>query len=159
MDDTVGWAAEQVKGLLPGLESEPLLEAVRYSLSLSPDDTDRHWRSLLDSNAAVDSFLKQLRERRHPQRLPSMPSQTPSRTLSPSKILRITSNPLRCKGPGKLASDLGKSKPKPPQPSPLAQAIEENRPLTELEEIDSALQSITSTSKKSVPCGCFGTIH
>jgi len=30
--------------------------------------------------------------------------------------------------------------------------------LTELEEIDSALQSITVT-KKRVACGCFGTIH
>jgi hypothetical protein len=165
-EDVVGWTAAQVKELLPGLEGESLFEAVRYSLSLPPDDTDRHWRSLLGSNPRVDSFIKQLRQRRQSplQPTPQRPHQPPpyqppievSRTPPASKVLRITNT--RRKGPGKLTSDLGKSKPKPPQPSPLAQAIEENRPLTELEEIDSALQSITLT-KKRVSCGCFGTIH
>src|SRR5208282_1336152 len=104
------------------LAGESLLEAVRYSLSLSPDDTDRHWRSILGSNPRVDSFIKQLRERRQspleptPQRphqpRPHQPPIEVSRTPSPSKVLRITS--ARRKGPGKLTSDLGKSKPKPP---------------------------------------------
>jgi Putative zinc finger motif, C2HC5-type len=82
-----------------------------------------------------------------------------SRTPSPSKVLRITNNTQRKKGPGKLTSDLGKTKPKPPAPNPLSLAIEENRPLTDLEEIDSALQSITLSPRKRIPCGCFGTKH
>lgn len=178
--EIVSWAADKVKALLPGLGGEPLHDAVRYALSLSLDDADRHWRSLLGSSPNVESFIKQLRERRQeaapsaihsptPQRrtLPPMsssnskgisPAET-SRTPSPSKVLRITSNPARKKGPGKMTSDLGKQKRKPQPANPLAQAIEENRPLTELEEIDSALQSITITSKKRVACGCFGTTH
>ena len=165
-EDVVGWTAAQVKELFPGIEGDSLLDAVRYSLSLPPDDTDRHWRSLLGSSPRVESFIKQLRERRQSpfQPTPQQPHQPPThqppividRTPSPSKVLRITNT--RRKGPGKLTSDLGKPKPKPPLPSPLAQAIEENRALTELEEIDSALQSIIST-KKRVACGCFGTIH
>jgi hypothetical protein len=177
----IGWATAQVKELLPGLDAEPLQEAVKYSLSLSPDDTDRHWRSLLGSSPQAESFIKQLRERRQetnessnihsptPQRrtLSSMSSSSTrgilpaktSRTPSPSKVLRITSNPPRKKGPGKLTSELGKPKPKPQPVNPIAQAVEENRPLTELEEIDSAIQSITTPSKKRVPCGCFGTTH
>jgi hypothetical protein len=62
------------------------------------------------------------------------------------------------KGPGKLTSDLGKPKPKPTV-NPTAKAIEEGRPL---KEIDSALQSITLTTNnnnKRHECGCFGTIH
>jgi hypothetical protein len=83
-----------------------------------------------------------------------------SRTPSPSKVLRITSKPVpRKKGQGKLTSDLGKSKPKPPPVNPVIQAVNENRPLTELEEIDSALQAITITPRKRPECGCFGTTH
>jgi len=189
-DDVVSWAAAQVKELLPGLEGDPLTAAVRYSLSLSPDDTDRHWRSLLGSTPQVDSFLKQLRERRQnaspkqqvqqepripfsatpPPRIHTPPV-APARTPSPSKVLRITSSTRTSrnrKGPGKMTSDLlgnGKAN-KPAPPSPLAVAIQENRPMTELEEIDSAIQSLTlesqsnsSTKKKRVECGCFGTKH
>src|SRR5277367_460071 len=187
-DAVVAWAASQVKQLLPGLDGEPLTEAVKYSLTLSPEDTDRHWRSLLGSTPQIDSFLKQLRDRRHqpppppsnptihapvPQkRIPHAPSMSPStsrglsssadssRTPSPSKILRITNNPTqRKKGPGKMTSDLGKPKRKPPAPNPLSLAIEENRPLTDLEEIESAIQSITLSPRKRVACGCFGTKH
>lgn len=186
-DAVIAWAASQVKDLFPGLDGEPLNEAVKYSLSLSPEDTDRHWRSLLGSTPQVESFLRQLRNRRQPpppppsnptlhapipqKRLPHAPPMSPSisrglsssadtsRTPSPSKVLRITNNAYRKKGPGKLTSDLGKPKPKAPAPNPLTLAIEENRPLTDLEEIDSALQSITLSPKKRVPCGCFGTKH
>jgi len=49
--------------------------------------------------------------------------------------------------------------PKPPAPNPLTLAIEENRPLTALEEIESAIQSITLSPRKRVPCCCFGTKH
>src|SRR5277367_3936828 len=66
-DAVVAWAASQVKQLIPGLDGEPLTEAEKYSLSLSPEDTDRHWRSLLGSTPQIDSFLKQLRDRRHQQ--------------------------------------------------------------------------------------------
>ena len=181
-DAVVAWAASQVKGLLPGLDGETLKQAVTYSLSLSPDDTDRHWRSLLGSTAQVDLFLKQLRERRQkpspanilhapvpknrlnalpmsPSASHSLSSADNSRTPSPSKVLRITRAAQRKTGPGKMTSDLGKPKVKPPAPNPLSLAIEENRPLTDLEEIDSAIQSITATHSKRVPCGCFGTMH
>jgi hypothetical protein len=182
--DIVNWAADQVKGLLPGLDDASLQEAVKYSLSMSPDDTDRHWRSLLGSSPQVDSFLKQLRGRRSskpprpssptrpvPPRLhtpvPMFPSQSrglsspdTSRTPSPSKVLRITSKPVpRKKGQGKMTSDFGKPKQKPPPVNPVVQAVIENRPLTELEEIDSALQAITVLPKKRIECGCFGTRH
>jgi hypothetical protein len=182
-NDLIAWTGTQVKDLLPGLDGEYLTEAVKYSLSLPPEDTDRHWRSLLGSSPQVDSFLQQLKQRRA-----SKPTQTvtpapqsrlhapvplsasnarglssaeTSRTPSPSKVLRITSKPVqrKSKGPGKLTSDLGKPKQKPPTPAPIAQALSENRPLTELEEIDSALQAITITPKKRVECGCFGTVH
>jgi hypothetical protein len=183
-NDLIAWTASRVQGLLPGLEGPYLQDAVKYSLSLPAEDTNRHWRSLLGSSPQVDNFLKSLNERRNPpERAAQQPVQTPrlhapvamspshsrlssaeqSRTPSPSKVLRITSKPTmqKKKGPGKLTSDLGKPKPKPTV-NPTAKAIEEGRPLTELEEIDSALQSITLTTNntnKRHECGCFGTIH
>ena len=183
-DDLIVWTASQVQTLLPCLQGSYLQEAVRYSLSLSAEDTNRHWRSLLGSSPQVDSFLKSLNERRNPPKpAGQQPAQTPrlsapvpmspshsrlssaeqSRTPSPSKVLRITSKPTtsipKKRGPGKMTSDLGKPKPKAVV-SPTAKAIEEGRPLTELEEIDSALQSISITSNpKRHECGCFGTIH
>lgn len=189
MGDVVGWTSGQVKQLMPGLEGEYLTEAVKYSLSLSPDDTERHWRSLLGFTPQVDLFLKQLRERRNTTRpktktqsttsasntaphlhapIPMSPSRSrvsstdTSRTPSPSKVLRITSKSVpsqRKKGPGKLTSDLMKPKTKPPPANPLATAISEDRPLTEIEEIDSAIQSISLSSNKRHECGCFGTKH
>ena len=190
-DDVVSWGAAQVKELLPGLEGDSLTAAVRYSLSLSPDDMDRHWRSLLGSTPQVDSFLKQLGERRRnvspqqqaqqdlrnpvPSTLPlriHTPPIAPARTASPSKVLRIASSTGKTsrsrKGPGTMTSDLLSSRKsnKPASPSPMAVAIQENRPMTELEEIDSAIQSLTldsqsnsSTKKKRFECGCFGTKH
>jgi Putative zinc finger motif, C2HC5-type len=45
-------------------------------------------------------------------------------------------------------------------PSAMAAAIHENRPMTELEEIDSAIQSLSQpTRPKRFHCGCFGTKH
>jgi hypothetical protein len=181
-NDLVAWTASQVQTLLPGLEGPYLQEAVKYSLTLPPEDSNRHWRSLLGSFPQVDIFLKELNERRNPPKpATKQPTQPPrlhdpvpispshsrlsstehSRTPSPSKVLRITSKPTqqKKKGPGKLTSDLGKPKPKT-LPNPTAKAIEEGRPLTELEEIDSALQSISLTSNPNRhPCGCFGTKH
>src|SRR5579871_223084 len=181
MGDLVAWTSAQVRELMPGLEGEYLTEAVKYSLSLSPDDTDRHWRNLLGSSPQVDEFLKHLRERRSPARpsvanntaprihapIPVSPVQSrvssadSSRAPSPSKVLRITSKPTnpRKKVPGKLTSDLMKSKPKPAPVDPVALAVKENRPLTEIEEIDAALQSVTLDNKKRHECGCFGTKH
>ena len=191
-DDVESWAAARVKELLPGLEGDSLTAAVRYSLSLSPDDTDRHWRSLLGSTPQVDSFLKQLGARRrnvspkqHAQQDPRNPVPStpppprmdtppiaPARTSSPSKVLRITSSigttSRNRKGPGKMTSDLlgSRKSNKPAPPSPMAVAVQENRPMTELEEIDSAIQSLTldstsgsSTKKRRFECGCFGTKH
>jgi len=182
-DELVAWTASQVQSLLPGLEGPYLQEAVKYSLSLPAEDTNRHWRSLLGSSPQVETFLKQLNERRtptkpaaqqpvHAPRLHAPAAMSPSqsrissaehsRTPSPSKVLRITSKPTmqqKKKGPGKMTSDLGKPKPKAAV-NPTAKAIEEGRPLTELEEIDSALQSITlTTNNKRHECGCFGTKH
>ena len=136
--DLLAWTSAQVKQLLPELDGEYLNEAVKYSLSLSLDDTDRHWKSLLGSSPQVDSFLKELRSRRQSKQ-PS--SQPPSQT----KVLRITDK--KPKRPAKVN-----------KPDPVSVAVKENRPLTELEEIDSAIQSI-SLDKKRRECGCFGTKH
>lgn len=58
-----------------------------------------------------------------------------------------------------MTSDLGKPKQKPPPVNPVVRAAEENRALTELEEIDLALQSLATPSRKRVPCGCFASLH
>src|SRR5579859_6422480 len=134
-NDLIAWTASQVQSLLPGLEGSYLQEAVKYSLSLPAEDTNRHWRSLLGTSPQVDTFLKTLNERRNPPNpAAQQPVQTPrlhapvpmspshsrlssaeqSRTPSPSKVLRITSKPTamqKKKGPGKMTSDLGKPKP------------------------------------------------
>jgi Putative zinc finger motif, C2HC5-type len=101
-----------------------------------------------------------------PLNSPGPTSNVPSRTSSPSKVLRIVSSKQQAgnrpkKGPGALTSDLGKQKPKPALVNPVQLAASENRPLTELEEIDSALQTLTlpSGKKKRLECGCFGTKH
>src|SRR5579859_7656581 len=65
-NDLVAWTASQVQTLLPGLEGPYLQEAVKYSLTLPPEDSNRHWRSLLGSFPQVDIFLKELNERRNP---------------------------------------------------------------------------------------------
>src|SRR6202043_3826940 len=65
-NDVIAWTASQVQSLLPGLEGPYLQEAVKYSLSLPAEDTNRHWRSLLGSAPQVDNFLKSLNERRNP---------------------------------------------------------------------------------------------
>jgi hypothetical protein len=41
----------------------------------------------------------------------------------------------------------------------MAAAIQENRPMTELEEIESAIQALSQPPPKRFQCGCFGTKH
>jgi Putative zinc finger motif, C2HC5-type len=160
--DLIDWTSTQIQLFLPYLDPSALHDAVTYSLSLPPQDTDRHWRSLLGSSPQVDTFLSLLREKSSPpNHLPRSPPQSvsgssvSSRTRqTPPKVLRITKH-----GPGKLTSDLGKRKPKPSSQTIVSRAAKENRPLSELEEIDSAIESISHPVKRTTVCGCFGTIH
>jgi len=166
--ELVEWTSSQVRLLMPYLDPAALKDAVSYSLSLPQQDTERHWRSLLGSSPQVDSFLVLLREKRSPPKpirvnaypspkVSSLPSSSPvpSRTQSPAaKVLRITK-----RGPGKWTSDLGKSKPPPSSQTIISRAAKENRPLSELEEIDSAMQSISQPSRRRFVCGCYATTH